>query len=89
MREGFRLIQAFAVLAARQRDADFQIAQASLADRLSITPQGAGGVIRRLMELNVIERSQEYKPHQSPARYRWLKASDPPAPHEIKAPVTE
>jgi len=53
-REGFLIVRAFAGAAEHGGKRDFEISRASLADRLSITPPGAGDVIRKLCELKVI-----------------------------------
>jgi hypothetical protein len=71
-REGFMIVRAFAGAAARNGKKDFAIAQASLADRLSITLRGAADVIRKLCELKVIAQTQPYVRHRSPARFCWL-----------------
>jgi hypothetical protein len=71
-REGFLIVRAFAGAAAHNGKKDFAIAQASLADRLSITPSGVADVIRRLCELEVIAPTQSYVRHKSPARFCWL-----------------
>jgi hypothetical protein len=47
-REGFLIVRAFAGAAEHKKEKDFPISQASLADRLSVTPPGAGDVIRKL-----------------------------------------
>jgi hypothetical protein len=71
-REGFMIVRAFAGAAARNGKKDFAIAQASLADRLSITPPGATDVIQKLCELKVIAQTQPYVRHKKPARFCWL-----------------
>ena len=71
-REGFLIVRAFAGLAELRRDNDFQISRASLADRLSMTPPGAGKVILKLRKESVIAPTQPCVIHKESARYRWL-----------------
>jgi hypothetical protein len=71
-REGFLIVRAFAGAAEHNGKKDFAIAQASLADRLSITLRGATDVIRKLCELKAIAQTQSYVRHKSPARFCWL-----------------
>jgi len=70
-REGFLIVRAFAGSAAHKGERDFPISQASLADRLSITPSGAADVIRKLCE-KVIAQTQPYVRHKKSARFCWL-----------------
>jgi hypothetical protein len=71
-RDGFLIVRAFAGAAAHNGEKDFAIAQASLADRLSITLRGAADVIRKLCESKIIAQTQSYVRHRSPARFCWL-----------------
>jgi hypothetical protein len=71
-REGFLIVRAFAGFAEYKKEKDFPISRASLADRLSLTPPGAAGVIRKLCELKIIDRTQGPVTHKESARYRWL-----------------
>jgi hypothetical protein len=66
-REAFFLCRSFAKL-----NSEFPLSQASLADRLSVTRQGAGCVIARLIEVGVIKKTAEAKPHSRSACYRWI-----------------
>jgi TOTE conflict system, Archaeo-Eukaryotic Primase domain len=66
-REAFFLCRAFAKF-----KNEFPLSQASLADRLSITRQGASYVIARLTELSVIKKTAEARPHTKSACYRWI-----------------
>jgi hypothetical protein len=66
-REAFFLCRAFAKF-----KNEFPLSQASLADRLSATCQGAGCVIARLIEVGVIKKTAEAKPHSRSACYRWI-----------------
>jgi hypothetical protein len=65
-REAFFLCRAFAKF-----KNEFPLSQASLADRLSITRQGAGYVIARLIEVGAIKKTAEARPHSKSACYRW------------------
>jgi DNA-binding MarR family transcriptional regulator len=71
-REGFLIVRAFAGVAEHKKEKDFPISRASLADRLSLTPPGAAGVIRKLCELKIIDRTQCPVTHKESARYCWL-----------------
>ena len=66
-REAFFLCRSFAKL-----NNEFPLSQASLADRISITRQGAGYVIARLIELGTIKKTAEARPHSRSACYRWI-----------------
>jgi TOTE conflict system primase-like protein len=64
-REAFFLCRAFAKF-----KNEFPLSQASLADRLSITRQGAGYVIARLIEVDVVKKTADARPHsRSPALF--------------------
>ena len=71
-REGFLIVRAFAGLAEQRREKDFQISRASLADRLNMTPPGAGEVIKTLCQLDIIAPTKPCVIHKKSARYRWL-----------------
>jgi hypothetical protein len=71
-REGFSIVRAFARLAELRKEKDFQISRASLADRLSMTPPGAGKVILKLRKETVIAPTQPCVIHKKSARYCWL-----------------
>jgi hypothetical protein len=89
-REGFLIVRAFAGLAELRGDNDFQISRASLADRLSMTPPGAGKVILKLRKDNVIAPSRPCVVHRESARYLWLlPRSEPKAQLPIVAAAFE
>jgi hypothetical protein len=71
-REGFLIVRAFAGVAEYKKEKDFPISRASLADRLTLTPPGAAGVILKLRELKIIDRTQCPVTHKESARFRWL-----------------
>ncbi len=71
-REGFLIVRAFAGLAELRGNDDFQISRASLADRLSMTPPGAGKIILKLRKETVIAPTQPCVIHKESARYCWL-----------------
>jgi hypothetical protein len=50
----------------------FPLSQASLADRISVTRPGAGYVIEKLIEVNVIKKTAEARPHNRAACYQWI-----------------
>jgi hypothetical protein len=70
-REAFCIIRAFAGAALHNGCRDFAIARSSLADRLGITPPGAGDVIKNLIDAGVIDLVQPYQPHKISARFSW------------------
>ena len=69
-REAFFLCRSFAKF-----KTEFPLSQASLADRVSITRQGAGYVIERLIEIGAIAKTAEARPHNKSAYYRWNPVS--------------
>jgi hypothetical protein len=75
-REGFLIVRAFAGFAEYKGNKDFLISRASLADRLDMTPPGAGKVIRKLCELKVIPQTQGCVRHKESARFCWLLPRD-------------
>lgn len=70
--ESFFLCRAFA----RFKN-PFPLSQQSLADRLSMTRQGAGYVIARLVEIEAIKKTADAKPHSKSACYRWVRSNHP------------
>jgi len=66
-REAFLLIRSFSKLGTSA----FPVALYSLADRLSITPQGASYVIRKLEKVGAIEKTAGARINSKAARYRW------------------
>jgi hypothetical protein len=66
-REAFFLCRSFAKL-----NSEFPLSQASLADRISITRQGAGYVLARLIEVDVIKKTAHARPHSKSAYYQWI-----------------
>jgi hypothetical protein len=68
-REAFFLLRSFSNHAG---GADFPVGQSSLADRLSITQQGASYVIARLEELGAIKKTANASINSKAARYRWI-----------------
>jgi hypothetical protein len=64
--EGFFLCRSFAKL-----KKEFPLSQLSLADRLSVTQQGAGYVIARLMAFCAIRKTADAKTNRKSACYVW------------------
>jgi hypothetical protein len=77
-REGFLIVRAFSKAAGHKGDSDFEIAQYSLADRLSITPPGAADVIGKLCEMKAIDPTQPAVRHRAAARFRWILLTTAP-----------
>jgi hypothetical protein len=65
-REAFLLCHSFGKVRT-----EFPVSQASLADRLSITPPGVGVVIAKLIEVGALKRTAPPRPHKSSAFYSW------------------
>jgi hypothetical protein len=64
--EAFFLCRSFAKL-----NNEFPLSQASLADRISVTRPGAHYIIERLIQVGVIKKTAEARPHSKSACYRW------------------
>jgi hypothetical protein len=71
-REGFVIVRAFAGAAEYNKEPDFQVSRASLADRLSVTEAGAGCVIEKLTDVNAIHPTLPCVRGKSAARFRWM-----------------
>jgi len=69
-REAFFLCRSFAKLTS----GEFPLSQASLADRVGLTPPGAGYVIDRLIEVGANKKTAETRPHSRCAHYRWIRS---------------
>ena len=67
-REAFFLCRSFA----KVTSGEFPLSQASLADRVGLTPPGAGYVIERLIEVGAIKKTAKTQPHRRCAHYRWI-----------------
>lgn len=72
--DAFRIIRSFAKYARSKNEEDFPIARDDLSARVGLTGEGAGLLIRRFCDNThaILRRTQEYVPHKSAARYRWL-----------------
>jgi len=66
-REAFFLCRSFAKL-----KKEFPLSQLSLADRLSVTQQGAGYVIQRLVASGAISKTANARPNRKSACYAWI-----------------
>ena len=73
-RDAFRIVRSYAKKAQVENRPDFMIVRDDLAARIGITGRGAGLLIQRFCDdaPAILQRSQEYVPHKSAARYRWL-----------------
>jgi hypothetical protein len=65
--EAFLLCRSFAEL-----KKEFPLSQASLADRVGLTQQGAGYVIEKLISVGVIEKTVDAKTNRKSAYYKWM-----------------
>ena len=65
-REAFLLCRSFAEL-----KKEFPLSQASLADRVGVTQQGAGYVIEKLISVGAIEKTANAKTNRKSAYYKW------------------
>ena len=66
-REAFLLCRSFAAL-----KKEFPLSQASLADRVGVTQQGAGYVIEKLISVGAIEKTANAKTNRKSAYYKWM-----------------
>jgi TOTE conflict system primase-like protein len=66
-REAFLLCRSFATL-----KKEFPLSQASLADRVGVTQQGAGYVIEKLISVGAIEKTDNAETNRKPAYSKWL-----------------
>lgn len=64
-REAFLLCRSFAAL-----KKEFPLSQASLADRVGVTQQGAGYVIAKLISAGAIEKTADAKTNSKSAYYK-------------------
>lgn len=71
-RDAFRIIRSYHRKAIADKQPDFPIVRDDLAGRLGLTGPGAGLLVQRFCDAGILERTQEYVPHKSAARYRWL-----------------
>jgi hypothetical protein len=65
--EGFFLCRSFAKF-----KTEFPLSQLSLADRLSLTQRGAGGVIAKLSAVGAIKKTIDSKTNRKSACYVWI-----------------
>jgi hypothetical protein len=77
-REAFLLCRSFADL-----NEEFPVPQMSLADRVGVTQQAAGGVIGKLISVSAIEKAAYAKTNRKSAYYVWIaneaiRAKSPP-----------
>ena len=72
-----KAIDGFAGCAAYGGASTFLVGRDSLADRLSITPQGAGGLVGHLLDFAAIILIKPYAPHKEPALYSWFCPAKP------------
>jgi len=72
--DAFRIIRSYARKAHAENRPDFMIVRDDLAARIGITGRGAGLLIQRFCDDDpaILQRVQEYVPHKTAARYRWL-----------------
>lgn len=71
-RDAFRIVRSYARKAAVDNRPDFRVVRDDLAARVGMTGRGAGLLIRRFSSAGILDRTQEYVPHKSAARYRYL-----------------
>jgi hypothetical protein len=80
-RDAFRIVRSYALKADRDGAADFPIARDNLAERLGVTGKGAAGIRDKLTKLGAIEKTADYIPNKSAARFKWLLMSPSIAVH--------
>lgn len=69
-RDAFRIIKSYARKAVTDGQADFMIVRDDLAARIGMTGAGAGLLVQRFCEAGILQRTAEYVPHKTAARYR-------------------
>ncbi len=73
-RDAFRILRSYARKAELDGAADFPIVRDNFAERLGITGKGAAWIRDKLARLGAIEKTVEYIPNKSSARFKWLQA---------------
>jgi hypothetical protein len=71
-RDAFRIVQSYARKAEQDGAADFPIVRDNLGDRLGITGKGAAWIRDKLVRLGAIEKTVNYVPNKSAARFKWM-----------------
>ena len=71
-RDAFRIVRSFATKADRDGETDFPIVRDNLAARLGVTGKGAAWIRDKLAKLGAIQKTANYVPNKSAARFRWL-----------------
>lgn len=76
-RDAFRIVRSYAKQARTRQQHDFPIGRDDLAARIGMSDKGAGLLLKRFCatDTGIIERTQEYVPHKTAARYRWMPRS--------------
>jgi len=70
-RDAFRIVRSFARKAEQDGAADFPIVRDSLAARLGVTGKGAAWIRDKLAKLGTIQKTANYVPNKSAARFKW------------------
>lgn len=76
-RDAFRIVRSYARKAIQDGAADFPIVRDNLGDRLGMTGKGAAGIRDKLARLGAIEKTANYVPNKSAARFKWISPINP------------
>ena len=71
-RDAFRIVRSYGRKAEQDGAADFPIVRDNLAARLGLTGNGAAGIRDKLARLGAIQKTVNYVPNKSAARFKWL-----------------
>jgi hypothetical protein len=71
-RDAFRIVRSYGRKADKAGALDFPIVRDNLGERLGITGKGAAGIRDKLARLGAIEKTANYVPNKSAARFCWL-----------------
>ncbi len=71
-RDAFRIVRSYARKAEQDGAMDFPIVRDNLAERPGITGKGAAWIRDKLARLGAIEKTVNYVPNKSAARFKWI-----------------
>ena len=77
-KDAFRIIRSFARMAQEKNAPDFPVALYNLAERLDMTPPGAGKLLGRFVEGGILKRTAYAVIHRSATRYAWVAGEPTP-----------
>ena len=77
-KDAFRIIRSYARMAQERDQPDFPVALYNLAERLGLTPPGAGKLLGRFVAGGILRRTAYAVIHRSAARYAWVAGESSP-----------